>query len=74
VASMLTRDLLEEIHSAAQYLSWVRALIARVKQEPDGLERIRLKRGLAKELMNEALPIACWHRRTSVAASRSAFA
>jgi hypothetical protein len=53
----LTEILLEEEHAATDYLSWVQSLIARVKQEHDGLERIRLRKGLAKELMNEALPI-----------------
>ena len=55
--SFLTSDILEETHTAAEYLEWVRDLVAKVKAEPDGLERIRLRKGLVKELMNEALPI-----------------
>jgi len=54
---VLTPELLEEAHTAAEYLQWVRTLISRVKEAPDGLEQIRLRKGLAKELMNEALPI-----------------
>lgn len=46
-----------EQHSAADYLGWIRSLVAQVKKEPDGLARIRLRIGLAKELMNEAFPI-----------------
>jgi hypothetical protein len=53
----LTAQVLEEVHTAAEYHRWVRALISRVKEEPEGIEQIRLRRGLAKELMNEALPI-----------------
>lgn len=53
----LTSDILEEEHSAADYLNWVRSIIKRVKASPDGLRRIRLREGLANELMNEALPI-----------------
>ena len=54
---MLSPAVLEQPHSAAHYLQWVKNLIAQVKLEPDGLEHIRLRIGLAKELMNEALPI-----------------
>ena len=56
VSSILTADLLEEEHTAAEYLRWVKTLISRVKAETDGLERIRYRVGLANELMNEALP------------------
>jgi len=56
-SSFLTPNLLEEAHTAAEYLRWVQMLISRVKDEPDGLRQIRLRMGLAKELMNEALPI-----------------
>lgn len=55
--SFLTPAILEEAHTAANYLQWVQSLITQVKAEPDGLERIRLRKGLAKELMNEAFPI-----------------
>lgn len=57
VDSILTHSKLEEQHTAADYLLWVRSLISRVKEEPDGLARIRQRIGLAKELMNEAFPI-----------------
>lgn len=55
--SVLTREVLEEVHTAAEYLQWARALIALVREEQDGIERIRLRIGLAKELMNEAFPL-----------------
>lgn len=54
---VLTTAVLEESQTAANYLRWVRELIARVKSEPDGQEQLRLRIGLAKQLMNEALPI-----------------
>lgn len=53
----LTPAVLEEEHSAAEYLAWVQSIIDRVKAGPDGLQQIRFRVGLAKELMNEALPI-----------------
>lgn len=53
----LTRRVLEEQHTAAEYFPWVRSLILELKNEPEGLEKIRLRVGLAKELMNEAYPI-----------------
>lgn len=62
-ASFLTSAILEETHTAADYLEWVRNLIGKVKAEPDGLKRIRLRIGLAKELMNEAFPIGLLSRR-----------
>lgn len=55
--SILTSAELEETHTAADYLQWVRHVISRLQSEPDGQERIRLRIGLAKELMNEAFPI-----------------
>lgn len=55
--TVLTPEILEEWHTAADYLPWVKDLIAQVQSEPDGLKRIRLRRDLAKELMCEALPI-----------------
>ena len=55
VASFLTPEVLEEPHSAKDY--WAKSLVQRLKAEPDGLERIRLKIGLAKDLMNEVMPI-----------------
>ena len=48
---------LEDEHTAAEYLRWVKTRISRVKAETDGLERIRYRVGLANELMNEALPL-----------------
>src|SRR3989338_556590 len=56
-SNTLTKELLEEEKSAADYLSWVESPIAAVKLEPDGLRKIRYREGLAQELMYEALPI-----------------
>ena len=53
----LSPELLEQRHTAAEYLRWVRELIKLVQLEDNGIERIRLRQGLAKELMNEAFPI-----------------
>lgn len=55
--TVLTPETLEAWRTAAEYLPWVRNLIAQVKMESDGMEQIRFRRGLAKELMCEALPI-----------------
>lgn len=35
----------------------MKTLISRVKKEPNGLQQLRLRMGLAKELINEAFPI-----------------
>lgn len=56
-SSNLTPAILEEAHTAAEYLQWVKGLISGIQEEPDGLKRIRLQMGLVKVLMNEALPI-----------------
>jgi hypothetical protein len=57
MAIVLTAQILEQPHTAHDYLNWVKGLIAEVRQEPDGLRQIRLRVGLAKNLMEEALPI-----------------
>ncbi len=54
---ILTKEILEREHSAANYLPWVESLIAGVKEEEGGIEAIRLRKGLSKELILEALPI-----------------
>lgn len=55
---ILTSAVLEQSHSAADYLGWVKSLIAHTKNEDlDGLRKVRLRIGLAKKLMEEALPI-----------------
>jgi len=60
---ILTSEVLEQPLSAAAYLGWVKSLIARTKAEDsDGLRKIRLRVGLAKELMEEALPIGYFAR------------
>jgi len=61
--TILTPAVLEEWHTAGDYLPWVKRLIAQVQAEPDGLERIRLRRDLAKELMLEAFPIGLFAAR-----------
>lgn len=53
----LSSSALEQSHTAKDYLNWARDVIALVKSEPDGLEKVRLRKGFAKQLMNEALPI-----------------
>jgi hypothetical protein len=53
----LTKQVLEQERSAAEYLAWVRTAIAAVKLEDDGIRKIRYREGLAKQLMYEALPI-----------------
>jgi hypothetical protein len=53
----LTATVLEQPHTAREYLPWVKALAAAARSEPDGLRQIRLRIGLAKNLMEEALPI-----------------
>jgi hypothetical protein len=55
--SVLTQQLLEEEHTADEYQKWVDSVIAKVQQEAGRLKRIRLREGLAKQLMNEADPI-----------------
>jgi len=55
--SILTPSKLEEQHTASEYLSWVHSLIAQVKEEQEGLKKIRLRLGLGQKLMNEALPV-----------------
>jgi hypothetical protein len=55
---VLTSQVLEQPQTAGAYLDWVKGLIKRVKSEdPDGLRKIMLRIGLAKELMQEAFPI-----------------
>jgi hypothetical protein len=54
---MLTPEVIMESHSARDYLPWVRRLVEGLKAEPDGLEQIRKRKGLAQQLMNEAIPI-----------------
>ena len=61
--SVLTAKVLEEVHSAREYLPWVKNLIERVKGEPDGIGQLRLQLGLAKELMNEAYPLGVFASR-----------
>tara|TARA_R110002049_G_scaffold185640_3_gene353919 strand:+ start:84 stop:947 length:864 start_codon:yes stop_codon:yes gene_type:complete len=61
---ILTCAVLEQPKNAGAYLPWVKELIARVKNEdPDGLRKIRLCVGLAKELMQEAFPIGLFASR-----------
>lgn len=54
---VLTNEVLEESHTAKEYLLWAKDLVKKLKSEPNGLERIRLRVGLAKVLMEEAIPI-----------------
>jgi hypothetical protein len=63
IKKVLTSAILEEVHSARAYLPWVKGLIEMLKQQPDGVEHIRLQRGLAKELLNEAFPLGIFASR-----------
>ena len=53
----LKNEVLEESHTAKEYLLWAKGLVKKLKSEPNGLEMIRLGVGLGKELMSEAIPI-----------------
>jgi hypothetical protein len=53
----ISSELLEQAHTAKDYLNWIHDLIAQLKIEPDGLETLRLRKGFAKHLLNEAFPI-----------------
>src|SRR5688572_20808185 len=55
--SLLTRAALEESHTAKEYLRWAKGLAARMREDPNGVERLRFRIGLAKQLMEEAIPI-----------------
>jgi len=57
VPDFLTNEILEESHTAKEYLLWAKGLVEQLKSKTNGLEMIRLRVGLAKELMNEAIPI-----------------
>lgn len=59
----LTAEVLEQPHTAREYLPWVKGLAAAVRAESDGLRQIRLRVGLAKNLMEEALPIGLFASR-----------
>jgi hypothetical protein len=59
----LTLKILEQPHSAAEYLPWVKSLAAAVRAETDGLRQIRLRIGLTKKLMEEAFPIGIFASR-----------
>jgi hypothetical protein len=48
---ILAQSLLEETHTTAEYLQWVKSIISRVQGEPDDLKRIRLQLDPAKELV-----------------------
>lgn len=55
---MLSKEILEQKHTAMEYMQWVEELIKKVKSVENGIELIRLREGLAKELMEEAFPVA----------------
>lgn len=54
---MLSKAVLEETHNSEEYLDWVKNLVAGVKRDVGGIEKIRFRKGLAKKLMEEALPL-----------------
>ena len=53
----LTEEILQQAHSAKDYLNWTKTLISDFRSEENGIEQIRLRKGLAKQLMEEMLPI-----------------
>ena len=55
---VLSKEILEQKHTAMEYLQWVEELIEKVKSGENGIELIRLRESLSKELMEEAFPIA----------------
>ena len=57
MSDFLTNKVLEESHTAKEYLLWAKGLVEQLKSKPNGLEMIRLRVGLAKELMDEVIPI-----------------
>lgn len=60
---ILSKEILEQQHAAIEYLQWVKDLIKKVKLQENGIESVRLREGLSKELMEEALPIALFVSR-----------
>jgi len=54
---VLTASTLQQSHSAQEYLAWTKTLIADVCSEEKGIAGIRLRKKLAKQLMEEMLPI-----------------
>jgi hypothetical protein len=54
---MLSKEILEETHTSEEYLSWVKSLVASVRSNAGGIEKIRFRKKLAKNLMEEALPL-----------------
>lgn len=53
----LTKEIIEQETLASDYLAWVRDLISKSRQEKNGKDWISRRKGLFKELMEEALPI-----------------
>jgi hypothetical protein len=53
----LTKEILEQEILAGNYLSWVRGLIVKARHEKNAEEWISRRKGLFKQLMEEALPI-----------------
>lgn len=53
----LTKDLLEKDRSAAEFLSWVEGMVQTLGETPEGTKATRLRCGLAKVLLDEALPL-----------------
>ena len=65
---IISKEILEQQKSAENYLPWAKSLIARVKDNEDGMESIRLRTGMSKVLMEETLPIGYFakaHYRSS---------
>ena len=60
---LLTPAILEQPHTAREYLDWAKSLVTCVKSGPDGLRQIRLRTGISKQLIEEVLPIGLFASR-----------
>ena len=53
----LTEEQLQKERSAAEFLPWVEGLLQTLGASPEGKTTVRFRRGLAKRLVEEALPL-----------------
>jgi len=53
----LTEENLQQVRSVAELLPWVESCIAQIGSTNEGRRSVRLRQGLAKPLVEEALPI-----------------
>jgi len=53
----VSKEILEQEHSAENYLRWVKDLIARTNASENGLESIMLRTEISKQILEEALQL-----------------